>query len=73
MGGGWFPKLVWPKHNMIHQQVKVGVANNDKKQNVGVARAKLVWQWPRLPYGILHPCFKVLLHSTRLEVLYDSD
>ena len=30
MGGGWFPKLVWPKHNMINQQVKVGVANNDK-------------------------------------------
>ena len=31
MGGGWFPKLVWPKHNMINQQVKVGVANNDKR------------------------------------------
>ena len=31
MGGGWFPKLVWPKHNKINQQVKVGVANNDKR------------------------------------------
>ena len=31
MGRGWFPKLVWPKHNMINQQVKVGVANNDKR------------------------------------------
>ena len=31
IGGGWFPKLVWPKHNMINQQVKVGVANNDKR------------------------------------------
>ena len=55
MGGGWFPKLVWPKHNMINQQVKVGVANNDKRENVGVARAKLVWQRTHLPYGILHP------------------
>ena len=55
MGGGWFPKLVWPKHNMINQQVKVGVANNIKGQNVGVAWAKLVWQRPHLPYGILHP------------------
>ena len=35
-------KLVWPI--MI------------KGQNVGVARAKLVWQRPHLPYGILHPC-----------------
>ena len=26
-----------------------------KGQNVGVARAKLVWQRPHLPYGILHP------------------
>ena len=32
MGGGWFPKLVWPKHNMVNQQVKVGVVNNDKSQ-----------------------------------------
>ena len=46
MGGGWFPKLVWPKHNMINQQVKVGVANNDKRAKcwcgtgkVGVATA----------------------------------
>ena len=46
MGGGWFPKLVWPKHNMINQQVKVGVANNDKRAKcwcgtgkVGVAAA----------------------------------
>ena len=29
MGGGLFPKLVWPKHNMVNQQVKVGVANDD--------------------------------------------
>ena len=56
MGGGWFPKLVWPKHNMINQQVKVGVANNDKRAKFGVAQAKLVWQRPHLPYGILHPC-----------------
>ena len=48
MGGGWFPKLVWPKHNMINQQVKVGVANNDKRAKcwcgmgkVGVATATL--------------------------------
>ena len=27
-----------------------------KGQNVGVTRAKLVWQRPHLPYGILHPC-----------------
>ena len=63
MGGGWFPKLVWPKHNMVNQQVKVGVANNPimiKGQNVGVARAKLVWQRPHLPYGILHPCMCLL-------------
>ena len=46
MGGGWFPKLVWPKHNMLNQQVKVGVANNDKRAKcwygtgkVGVATA----------------------------------
>ena len=46
MGGGWFPKLVWPKHNMINQQVKVGVATNDKRAKcwcgtgkVGVATA----------------------------------
>ena len=46
MGGGWFPKLVWPKHNMINPQVKVGVANNDKRakcwcgtDKVGVATA----------------------------------
>ena len=46
MGGGWFPKLVWPKQNMINQQVKVGVANNDKRAKcwcgtgkVGVATA----------------------------------
>ena len=46
MGGGWFPKLVWPKHNMINQQVKVGVARNDKRAKcwcgtgkVGVATA----------------------------------
>ena len=46
MGGGWFPKLVWPKHYMINQQVKVGVANNDKRAKcwcgtgkVGVATA----------------------------------
>ena len=46
MGGGWFPKLVWPKHNMINQQVKVGVANTDKRAKcwcgtgkVGVATA----------------------------------
>ena len=46
MGGGWFPKLVWPKHYMINQQVKVGVANNDKRakcwcgtDEVGVATA----------------------------------
>ena len=46
MGGGWFPKLVWPKHNMVNQQVKVGVANNDKRAKcwcgtgkVGVATA----------------------------------
>ena len=31
MGGGWFPKLVWPNHNMVNKQVKVGVANNDKR------------------------------------------
>ena len=31
MGGGWFPKLVWPKHKMINQQVKVDVANNDTR------------------------------------------
>ena len=46
MGGKWFPKLVWPKHNMINQQVKVGVGNNDKRAicwcgtgKVGVATA----------------------------------
>ena len=46
MGGGWFPKLVWPKHNMINQQAKVGVANNNKRAKcwcgtgkVGVATA----------------------------------
>ena len=46
MGGGWFPKLVWPKHNMVNQQVKVGVAYNDKRVKcwcgtgkVGVATA----------------------------------
>ena len=46
MGSGWFPKMVWPKHNMINQQVKVGVANNDKMAKcwcgtgkVGVATA----------------------------------
>ena len=46
MGGGWFPKLVWPKHNMVNQQVKVGVANNNKRAkcwcdtgNVGAATA----------------------------------
>ena len=46
MGGGWFPKLVWPNHNMINQQIKVGVANNDKRAKcwcgtgkVGVATA----------------------------------
>ena len=46
MGGKWFQKLVWPKHNMINQQVKVGVANNDKRAirwcgtgKVGVATA----------------------------------
>ena len=43
---GWFPKLVWPKHNMVDQQVKVGVANNDNRAKcwcgtgkVGVATA----------------------------------
>ena len=57
MGGGWFPKLVWPKHNMINQQVKVGVANNHNgAKKFGVARAKRAWQRPHLPYGILHPC-----------------
>ena len=46
MGGGWFPKLVWPKHKMVNQQVIVGVANNDKRakcwcgtDKVGVATA----------------------------------
>ena len=46
VGGGWFPKLVWPKHYMINQQVKIGVANNDKRAKcwcgtgkVGVATA----------------------------------
>ena len=27
-----------------------------KVWNVGVAIAKLVWQWPHQPYGELHPC-----------------
>ena len=31
MGGGCFPKLMWPKHNIINQKVKVGVTNNDKR------------------------------------------
>ena len=39
-------KLVWPKHNMVNQQVNVGVASNDEgakcwcdTRKVGVAAA----------------------------------
>ena len=39
MGRGWFPKLVWPKHYMISQQVKARPIMI-KGQNVGVARAR---------------------------------
>ena len=60
MGGGWFPKLVWPKHNMITKQVKVGVANNDKRAKcwcgtgkVGVATATpAIWHSPPMSLGI---------------------
>ena len=32
-------------------------------QNVGVARTKLVWQRPSLPYDILHPWLRVMLRG----------
>ena len=46
MGGGWFPKFLLPKQNMINQQIKVGEANSNKRAKcwcgtgkVGVATA----------------------------------
>ena len=69
MGGKWFPKLVWPKHNMINQQVKVGVANNDKRAICWCGTGKVGVQRPHLPYGILHPCILVPTCDKHLSIM----
>ena len=79
MGGGWFPKLVWPKHNMINQQVKVGVANNERAKcwcgmgKVGVATATpAIRHSPPMPVGIV-PNFPVAVGNVApRQVIFQS-
>ena len=61
MGGGWFPKLVWPKHNMIKQQVKVGVANNDKRAKCWCGTGKV---------GVVATATPVIRHSPPMVTAY---
>ena len=51
MGGGCFPKLVWPKHNMVNQQVKVGVVNNDKRAKCATGKVGVATVTPAIRHS----------------------
>ena len=55
MGGGWFKSCCGKNIIWLTSKSELVWPILTKGQNVGVAQAKLGWQRPRLPYGILHP------------------
>ena len=72
MCGGSLPKLVWPKHNMVKNKVKVGVTNNAKTSNcwcdmgqVGVASATpaILYSLPPMYVRIYVVYMGLLIHS----------